>query len=272
MAFLTYRAALGRTFRGATGGPSQQQEAQLIPERWAPLWNVVAVACAPALLAILEMFHPHPDDLMALDVRTWLTVHYIQVPLFALSALAIARLVRARPDPAAALCRLALFVFAMSFVVFDTAAGIVVGSLVQIAHTSGTPMAWREAIEAIWTHPILGGTDSPILAIAGRVSLSVATISAAVSLWRAGRPWAPLLLLAASGCVMNVVHAHSWPGGPLTFGGIACAAAWLQWSMRSPLAEAPACVHPLRLAVARDDRVATIGTSVSRRPQAPSVR
>jgi hypothetical protein len=163
-----------------------------------------------------------------------------------LSALAMARLVRAQTDPFALISRMALFVFALCFVVFDTAAGIVVGSLVQVAHASGTPEAWRAPIQAIWTHPILGGTDSPLLAIAGRLALSVATVAAAVPLKRAGRPWTPVVLLALSGCVMDIFHSHSWPGGPVTFGGIALAAAWLQWVRALPTTTAPARVHPLR--------------------------
>lgn len=191
-------------------------------------WEIVAVAGAPASLAILEIFHPHPHDLMALDVRRWLFVHYAQAPLFALSALAMARLIRGYADWAAVVCRLALFVFAMSFVVFDTAAGIVVGSLIETAHATGTVAAWRAPIETIWLHPIVGGANGPLLATAGRLALSVSTITAGISLWRAGRSWAPLAVLALSGCVMNVLHSHSWPGGPLTFGGIGLAAIWLE--------------------------------------------
>ncbi|MBP1475403.1 hypothetical protein J7I44_13905 [Frateuria sp. MAH-13] len=230
----------------------------------ARLWELIAVAGAPALLAILEIFHPHPDDLMALDVHTWLLVHYCQVPLFALSALAVARLVRSRADAPAMVCRVALFVFAMSFIVFDTAAGIVVGSLVEVAHASASPATWRAPVEAIWTHPILGGTDSPILAIAGRVALSIGTLAAALSLWRAGRPWAPALLLALSGCVLNVVHSHSWPGGPLTFGGIALAAAWLQWTRWPPTATAPSSVAAWRRATVTGRRGRSTGTPALR--------
>jgi surface polysaccharide O-acyltransferase-like enzyme len=240
------------------------------------LWDILAVAAAPSMLAILEIFHPHPDDLMALTVRTWLTVHYLQVPLFALSALAMARLVRARTDPFAVISRVALFVFALCFVVFDTVAGIVVGSLVQIAHASGTPEAWRAPIQALWMHPILGGTDSPILAIVGRLALSVATVAAAVSLKRAGRPWTPVVLLALSGCVMDIFHSHSWPGGPVTFGGIALAAAWLQWVRTPPTTTVPANVRPLRpVAPKHSPRSAgavALNTHVSETKAAPSSR
>ena len=194
------------------------------------LRETVVVAAAPAALAVLEIFHPHPRNWLSLDVQTWMIVHYVQVPLFALCALAVARLVRPQADMEALLCRVALFVFALCFVVFDTAAGLVVGSLVEAAHASGSPGAWQAPIEAVWTHPILGGTSRPVLALVGRLALSVGTVSAAVSLYRSGRPWMPVILLALSGCVMYVFPGHSWPGGPLTFGAMAVAVAWLQWS------------------------------------------
>ena len=116
------------------------------------------VVGAPLLLAVVELFHPHPHDLLNLDVNTWLVVHYAQIPLFSLSALAIATLVRDRADVAATVCRVAMFVFAVSYTAFDTAAGVVTGMLVKAAHRSGTPDAWRAPIDAVWTHPIMGGS------------------------------------------------------------------------------------------------------------------
>jgi hypothetical protein len=198
--------------------------------RNARLRNVLYVASAPAALAIVEIFHPHAHNLLALDVPTWLTVHYVQAPLFALSAFAVASLVRTQTGLPARVCRVAMFTFALCFVVFDTAAGLVVGDLVQTAHASASPGAWLAPIDSVWSHPILGGTNRPLVALIGRVSLSIGTVAAAVSLRRAGRPWLPVLLLALSGCVMYLFPTHAWPGGPLTFGGMAIAAAWLQWT------------------------------------------
>lgn len=221
--------------------------------------EILLVAAAPAALAVLELFHPHPHALLQLDVGRWLVVHYLQVPLFALAALAVARLVRTQAGIAPRLCRVALFVFVLCFVVFDTAAGLVVGSLVQAAHASGTPAAWQAPIDAVWTHPVLGGTHRPLLALVGRVALSIGAIAAAVSLFRAGRPWMPVLLLALSGCVMYVFPSHASPGGPLTFGGLALASAWLQWSR--PRAVRGQRQPRARRVVRPDRRVTTQGTA-----------
>jgi uncharacterized membrane protein YqjE len=139
---------------------------------------------APLALAVVELFHPHPHDLLDLDVHTWLVVHYAQIPLFALSALAIAALVSGQRGIAATLCRVAMFVFAVSFTAFDTAAGVVTGILVKAAHISGTPEAWRVPIDAVWTHPIMGGSPlipAPFLAVLGSIALSISAVAAAVS-------------------------------------------------------------------------------------------
>jgi hypothetical protein len=121
-------------------------------------WCAIAlVVAAPLVLAIVELFHPHPRDLFELDVRTWVLVHYAQIPLFPLSALSMALLVRDRTDWGAWLCKAGMFVFAVAFTSFDTAAGLVIGLLVKAALASGHPEAWRDMIDALWFDPILGG-------------------------------------------------------------------------------------------------------------------
>src|SRR5262249_56676788 len=113
---------------------------------------------APLALAILEMFHPHPPpDLFDLDLQTWLVVHYLQLPLMPLAALAMTVLVRGRSGLAAALCRVGMFVFAVTYTAFDMAAGLVTGVLVKAAHATGAPEAWRAPVMEVWTHPIIGG-------------------------------------------------------------------------------------------------------------------
>ena len=191
------------------------------------------VVGVPLLLAVVELFHPHPGDLLSLDVKTWLAVHYAQIVLFPLSALALVTLVRDRTGIAAGICRVAMFIFAVSYVAFDTTAGVVTGILVDAAKSSGNEEAWRSAIDVVWTHPIMGGSPlvgAPFLAVLGSVALSVGAAAAAVVLKRAGSSWGPTILLAISGFGIGIFKTHAWPGGPLTFGGIAFAAAWLLWA------------------------------------------
>jgi hypothetical protein len=189
-------------------------------------------AAPPLLLAVLECFHPHPHDLLQLDTSVWLFVHFTQILLFPLAALSVAALLNGRGDLTATVSRAALFVFAVCFVAFDTAAGVVTGILVQAAQASSDPESWRAAIDAVWWHPLVGQVrygHIPSLSAMGSAALSIGTVAAALSLHRAGRPGLPLALLALSGFGLQVFNTHAWPGGPLTFGGIALAMAWLQW-------------------------------------------
>ena len=172
---------------------------------------------------------------MQLDVNVWLAVHYAQIPLFALAAIAIAGLVRGQPGIAPIVCRIALFVFATSYIAFDTAAGVVIGILVAAAQASGDVNAWRMAIETIWTHPVVGSAPTlalPMLAVLGSSALSVGAAAAAVALRESGRSWPPILLLVIASFGIAIFKTHAWPGGPLTFGGMGIAAAWLLWEAR----------------------------------------
>ncbi|SAL84222.1 hypothetical protein AWB74_06865 [Caballeronia arvi] len=202
---------------------------------WPAAADIVMIPAALFALAAVEIFHPHPHELMQLDVNVWLAVHYAQIPLFALAAIAIAALVRGLPGIAPMVCRIALFVFATSYIAFDTAAGVVVGILVGAARASGDSNAWRMAIETIWTHPIVGSAPAlalPLLAVLGSTALSVGAAAAAVALRETGRSWPPLLLLVIASFGIAIFKTHAWPGGPLTFGGMGIAAAWLLWQAR----------------------------------------
>ncbi|MFT3792795.1 MAG: hypothetical protein QM741_17375 [Rudaea sp.] len=184
----------------------------------------------PLLLAGVEVLHPHWHDALRLDARTWLVVHYAQIPLFALSAFGIALLVRGRNGVVAWICRAAAFVFGVSYVAFDTAAGVVTGILASAAQTSAAPETWRVPIETVWTHAIVGGAGASALGVLGAIALSVATLSAALVLRRSGgHSWGALILLAASGFGISIFQTHAWPGGPLTFGALGLAGAWIAW-------------------------------------------
>ena len=179
------------------------------------------------MLAIVELFHPHQHDLLHVELRRWLAVHYAQIVLFPLVALAVCSLVAGRSGVAATLCRVAMFVFAVSYIAFDTAAGVVSGVLVQAAHASADLDSWRPAIQAIWDHPIVGGSSdgTPALAVIGTTAWLVGTLAAAAACRAAGRSWFAIALLVVSAFGLFVFRTHAWPGGPVTFGALALAAA-----------------------------------------------
>jgi len=182
---------------------------------------------APLALAVVELFHPHPHDLLQIDLSRWMFVHYAQIALFPLAALAESTLVAGTPGLAAQICRVAMFVLAVSYVAFDTAAGVVTGVLVQAAHASGESEAWRAPIAAIWDHAVVGGSrdGAPALAVIGTMAWLVGIIAAAVACRRNTRSWLPIVALSVSAFGLFVFRTHAWPGGPLTFGALALAAA-----------------------------------------------
>jgi hypothetical protein len=118
------------------------------------------------------MFHPHPHDLMDIPLDRWMLVHYGQLALFPLAAWSVILLVRGMSGFAPRLCRTAMFVFGISYVAFDTAAGIVTDVLVRAAHATASPDAWRGSVLAVWNDPIVGGSSdgTPALAVIGTVA------------------------------------------------------------------------------------------------------
>jgi hypothetical protein len=63
--------------------------------------ETVLVIGGPPALAVFETFHPHSHDLFPHDLRTWLLIHYHQIPLFP----SLAHDHRPRLYFAAAMCR-----------------------------------------------------------------------------------------------------------------------------------------------------------------------
>jgi hypothetical protein len=197
--------------------------------------ETLLVVGAPLTLAVLEMFHTRPLEVFHLDLQTRPVVHYLEILLIPLAALAMTVLVRGLSGFAAAMCRVGMFVFAVTYTAFGTAAGVVTGVLLKAARATTTPEAWRapvmEVVVVVWTHPIIGGApgSAPLLAVLGTVAWLFGTLAAAMAVHRAGCSLTPAVLLAASSLGLLAFGTHAWPGGPVSFGGSAAAAAWLQW-------------------------------------------
>jgi hypothetical protein len=107
--------------------------------KWQSFLEGTLIVGSPLLLAVLELFHPQPRDLLRGDVRMWLAVHYAQIASFPLSALAMAWLIRGQTGIAAAISRVALFVFGIGWTAWDSVAGVATGILANAAHKSGAP-------------------------------------------------------------------------------------------------------------------------------------
>src|SRR5262245_50503922 len=163
-------------------------------------WKPLMVVAAPLTLAAVEVFHPRPHDLFDVDIARWMAVHYAQIVLFPLAAWSQATLVEEHQGYAATICQIAMFIFAVAYVAFDTSAGLVTGLLVRAAHLTTAPELWRAPVLAIWTHPVLGGNSggAPALAVIGTVAWLVGALCTAWVVRRAHHSWRPVALLITS--------------------------------------------------------------------------
>src|SRR5262245_52955527 len=194
-------------------------------------WKPLMVVAAPLMLAAVEVFHPHPHDLFDVDIARWMAVHYAQIVLFPLAAWSQVMLVEQHRGYAATICEIAMCIFAVAYVAFDTSAGLVTGLLVRAAHLTNAPELWRAPVLAVRTDPVVGGSSggAPALAVIGTLAWLVGTLCSAVVVRRARHSWLPVALLVVSALGLLVFRTHAWPGGPVTFGSLAAAVALVAW-------------------------------------------
>jgi hypothetical protein len=182
----------------------------------------------PVALAVVTAFHPngHRHQVFAVlapQIGRWLAVHYLQLVLVPLLAVVLFALLRGATGAWAATARIATYVFAVFYTVFDSLAGLAVGSLVQ--HASTLPAAEQAtlapAIQWLFGHPILGGLG--VLAVVATTAWLVACIASAMALRRCGLSAPGQLALVLGGILLTPTHAP--PFGPLAFGIFAAATA-----------------------------------------------
>lgn len=185
---------------------------------------------APLALAVLMLFHPSPYDDVAgelVPIAGWWTVlHAVQFVLFALVGAAVWVLVGGLRGVAAAVARVAAVVFVVFYDIGDAVAGISTGILAGAAGDGALgERAAVEAVEALFADP----TKNLMFQI-GVYAWVVALVAAGISLYHAGAPRVPLLLLAPVAFFLTFDHA--FPFGSLTFAFFSLAALWLEFDRR----------------------------------------
>jgi hypothetical protein len=177
---------------------------------------------SPLALAILEVGHPTGvgADIyrgIARQADWWLVLHLVQLPLFALVALSITRLINATPHRAATLSRVGMCIFVVFGSAQDAISGIATGLLVQNAMSlppeQQTVVAGQ--IQVLFSGPVIGQRFSLIDLLAGGGWLLGLAATASALADRA-QPAARVLLLLAGSVLF--VYGHAPPGGPVAFG------------------------------------------------------
>ena len=208
-------------------GPSYQADASWrlpLPLRRALLLT------PPLALAVLEVFHPHPDFNVQglLDASSWFAwFHVIQLVLTGLVALSVLLLAADFGRANAWTTRLSVGGFLLFFGAYDTLAGIGTGLAMHSARE--LPAAQQEGVFTVvkdW--PGIGPVFA--LSIVGTLGwvVAVGTLALAARRLGASRPeWITLALAA-----VFLLGGHPFPWGTLAFGSLFVAVLVHEWRLR----------------------------------------
>jgi hypothetical protein len=186
-----------------------------------PLRRLILIG-TPLLTGALLVFHPRPIPpdpvefdavaLLAPVVDLFLAVHVLFAPMLALLGLSIFLLLDGVRGSAAIISRVSAFVFAVSYIVYETIVGTAAALLVRgaVSLSPGDQAMISDAIHRIHRDPLLGDGPSTLFLIA-TFSWPVAVILAAFTLRRAGKPLLPCILLGLS----FIFTLHASPLGTL---------------------------------------------------------
>ena len=200
----------------------------------------VVLLGTPLTLAILEFFHPQVTRDVAGTLFPvagwWITLHVVQLVLFALMGAALWLLTDGLHGIASTVSRLGAAVFVVFYGAGDTMLGISTGLLARGAGDLRTEVREGrvEAITWLFEDPI-----GQVLYGVGVLGWLVSVLAAVVALYAGGSPRLPLVLLVLSGFVL-LVFDHPAPYGPIAFGSFFVGALWLELTRGSrSLAQAP---------------------------------
>ena len=195
----------------------------------------------PLITGTLEITHPfHPFEAPA----WWLVLHILQVPLFALLALAVGLLTSGVPGPLSLLSRFAAGMFAAFYIAYDAVAGIANGTIAvrRLALPPEQRIGTDEAVRVLFD-----SDTSRLIVEVGRTALVVAVVLAAVALYRRGVSVALLALLMVATLVFWRDHVP--PTGPLGMYLFFLAVLWLEVGPRGRSANA---THPQAMELRRE--------------------
>ena len=191
---------------------------------------------APVALALVELWHPlfasDAEQTLLPVADRWLAVHLLQLPLFALLALALYLIVDGLDGAAATIARLGAVVFAALYAALDAVAGIATGVLAREANAlePAARSAVAATIDSLFADPIVGGGLS-LLTVAASLAWLVAALAAAVALRAGGAHRVAVVLIALSAVLFPL--GHTPPNAQLALGCFAVGAALVEFGPRT---------------------------------------
>lgn len=206
---------------------------------------VLTLGLAPAVLAIMEIFHPHgfsshvyaylsTSHHLYFGPKWWIALHLVQTPLVAAVGFGLLLATRGIPGALAWIARIVTALFIVYYAVLDSIAGVAVGVLVNhtTSWTGARGDAAHELVQYLFGNHGVGGTGSA-LSEGGSWLAFGAFALVALTLARATAPLLAALLLAAGGVLIEIAHVN--PYGPLGFTCVLVGGVFLVvWRARLP--------------------------------------
>jgi hypothetical protein len=185
----------------------------------------------PLVLGGVTIFHPidfgaEPYSIVAGNPTWWTILHLLQLPLFALLALAVLLLTWNMPGRTPVISRIALGFFVIFYTALDAVTGIASGIIVRNARH--LPAEEQVIIEPLVSDLFLGGgpyTFIPLFAILG---WAIAAGAAAHALSKAGAARLPVVLLYVAAISFGITHEP--PFGPIGLAAFVVAVAMLEFA------------------------------------------
>lgn len=180
---------------------------------------------SPLTLSILEIWHPvglpnkTPYESVIDKVDWWITLHLLQLPLFALLGWSVLLLVSNLQGKLVTISRISIAFFIVFYTALDSIMGIAGGLLIRSARdlSSNVQIFASEQFELLLFDPLVGGSTFSLIGVLGGGGWALGVIAAAISLGNHGVPRFSVILLIISGLLFGLSHVP--PTGPL---GLAC--------------------------------------------------
>ncbi len=162
-----------------------------------PFIRRIIVLGTPLVIAILNLFHPSSLAIRP-NLDWWITLHILNLPLFALLGLAAILLLDGERSIIATCSRVLLVIFAVLYPAFDALVGIGSGMMIRFATT--LPASQQVPIFLATREFFRFGTPAITIAIVGSMAWLLGILAAAVAL---ARPvWSRWLVISLAGVVI----------------------------------------------------------------------
>ena len=192
------------------------------------------IVIVPALAALLLLFHPAGGtpsnspfsvyNFIAPVVDRFIIIHLLFAPVIGGLAVVLWWLVRDLGTTVATISRVAIWIFVVFYIVYETLVGTATGIVVKLGMDLGAEdqAVVSDLATQLWQQSITGDFPSLINLLASFGWL-IGVWSAAFALWRSGRPFLPSLLVGLS----FIAAIHPPPYGPVGMGLLCVACIWL---------------------------------------------